>query len=70
MATIPKDLQTELEGVIDTYGLANVVDGLAEIASEKADRIRAKGEPRTSRKWSRAACYLRNTEAHIAIEGL
>lgn len=53
-----------IEALIDTYGLAAVLEACGEVASEKADHIRSNyGDKVTAAAWDRAAVRC---EAQIA----
>lgn len=50
------DATTELETLVDRYGLANLVEMLAIVCEEKADHIRANWQDRiTANAWAAAS---------------
>jgi len=56
----------QLEKLVDTYSLAQVVEALATIASEKADHIRSNWQDEHMAKcWERAAIRLDKVSAQL-----
>jgi predicted phage tail protein len=68
---IPRDLLERLEGAIDTHGLANVLDGLAQICAEKADHVRANyNDAALSHAWESLRNACARAETIAAQKGL
>jgi hypothetical protein len=68
---VPRELLVTFEGAIDSHGLANVIDALAEICAEKADHIRENWQDgQTAGPWSRMSERLRAAEISAAKEGI
>jgi hypothetical protein len=60
-----------LEGFIDAFGLATVVDGLACICSAKADHIAENWQDQVlAKRWEKAAVHLMNEAAHSAVKAV
>jgi hypothetical protein len=66
---LSSDAEAYLEGLVDTFGLQNVLNGLACICSGKADHIVENWQDQAliSRAWDKAAGHLMNAADHTAI---
>ncbi len=61
-------LTERLEQLVEGEGLVNVLEGLAQIASEKADRARAMWQDRAlASEWQRAAAMLARIANRVAV---
>jgi hypothetical protein len=65
------EAEAVLEGFVDAFGLATVVDALACICSGKADHIAENWQDQVlSRAWDKAAIHLMNAAAAGAIKAV
>ena len=61
-----QDATSELETLVDRYGLANLVSALAIVCEEKADHIRANWQDKvTANAWSAASREFDRCEPRI-----
>lgn len=65
------DSRAALEALVDSHGLAEVLNGLAQVCSEKADRLRSNWQDNAgARLWEKAATRISYTVATAAIGGV
>jgi hypothetical protein len=57
-----------LEGLVDKFGLQNVLNGLACICSGKADHIESNWQDkRFAKHWEKAAVHIMNAADHSVV---
>jgi hypothetical protein len=67
------DAQTEaaLEAMVDKFGLAGVLNGLACICSGKADHVETNWQDkRLANAWEKACVHLMNEADHSAVKAV
>jgi hypothetical protein len=58
---LTQEAEYVLEGIVDAFGLQNVLNGLACICSGKADHIESNWQDhRLAKRWERAAVHIMN----------
>lgn len=63
-----KSNRDELEALIDSCGLASVVDALATICFEKSEHLQANWQDKSSAKvWERAGKRLQSAAANLEV---
>jgi hypothetical protein len=68
---LSRDAEDYLEGLIDTFGLQNVLNGLACICSGKADHIKSNWQDYgLAARWEKAAVHLMNAADHSAVKAV
>lgn len=55
-----RDMETVLEGMMDSSDLPAILSALSEVCSGKAEHTAENGHARTSRRWQAAANRLEN----------
>ena len=65
---LSREVEAILESFVDTFGLQNVLNGLACICSGKADHIESNWQDtRSAKHWEKAAVHIMNAADHSAI---
>jgi hypothetical protein len=68
---LSNEAEAILEGFIDTFGLQNVLNGLACICSGKADHIESNWQDHgLAKRWEKAAVHLMNAADHSAVKAV
>lgn len=68
MLEINEAAKRQLELLIDTFGLAEVLCGVAQVCNEKAEHLEGNWQDRASAKlWTRAGTRVSHTVATAAI---
>lgn len=68
---LPQSDTDKLESLIDSHGLAAVLDAMAQIAFEKAEHIVSNyADTATARQWDKANAALRKAESKARELGL
>lgn len=66
--SLPNDVTTELEMMIDRHGLLHVLTGLSLICSEKADHIRASYDDKAlARAWRSESNRIEQIARRVAV---
>jgi len=65
---LSREAEDLLEGLIDKFGLQNVLNGLACICSGKADHIESNWQDkRSAAHWEKAAVHVMNAADHSTV---
>jgi hypothetical protein len=68
---LSQEAEYVLEGLVDAFGLQNVLNGLACIASGKADHIESNWQDQgLANRWEKAAVHLMNAADHSAVKAV